>query len=256
MKRQLKSAADGQPVLFKVVHLAPGGTAPRDSHEEGQFVHAISGVIEVGMSGRVFLAPPQYGVWIPPRVEHLSSNRHAASYATVYLAEALCDVLPKRACTMVISPLTQAVLDSLRSRSIEVPRNPAEQRLFEVLRDELAIAPGHDSYLPMSDDPQLGRVLEALHAKPWDGRSLAEWAATVHSTERTLARRCERDLQMPFSEWRQRLKVIRGIALLEAGRAVKDVAIELGYGSPSAFIAMFCKQIGMTPQAYIRQKGC
>ena len=136
-----------------------------------------------------------------------------------------------------------------------MPRNPAEQRLFEVLRDELAIAPGHDSYLPMSDDPQLGRVLEALHAKPWDGRSLAEWAATVHSTERTLARRCERDLQMPFSEWRQRLKVIRGIALLEAGRAVKDVAIELGYGSPSAFIAMFCKQIGMTPQAYIRQKG-
>ena len=112
MKRPLKSAADGQPVLFKVVHLEPGGTAPRDSHEEGQFVHAISGVIEVGMGGQVFLAPPQYGVWIPPRVEHLSSNRHAASYATVYLAEALCDVLPQRACTMVISPLTQAVLDS------------------------------------------------------------------------------------------------------------------------------------------------
>ena len=57
---------------------------------------------------------------------------------------------------------------------------------------------------------------------------------------------------MPFSEWRQRLKVIRGIALLEAGRAVKDVAIELGYGSPSAFIAMFQRHAGCTPEQYRR----
>ncbi|MDZ7865273.1 helix-turn-helix transcriptional regulator [Acidovorax sp.] len=242
------------PMLFKVVHLQPGGADPADSHAAGQFVHALSGVIEVGMGGQVFLAPPQYGVWIPPHLEHVSSNRHEASYATVYVAEALCATLPRQPCTMVISPLIHALLDTLHSRGIDVPRSAPDQRLFEVLLDELRVAPGHDSYLPTSQDPLLARVLGALQASPWDGRSLADWAALVHTTERTLARRCERDLHMPFGEWRQRLKVVRGIALLEAGRAVKDVALELGYSAPSAFIAMFHKQLGMTPQAYLRQK--
>ncbi len=243
------------PMQFKVVHLQPGSADPAESHAAGQFVHALSGVIEVGMGGQVFLAPPQYGVWIPPHLEHVSSNRHEASYATVYVAQALCAALPPHPCTMVISPLIQAVLDTLRARQIELPQSAPEQRLFEVLLDQLAMAPSHDSYLPMSQDPLLGRVLDALQACPWDGRSLAEWAALAHTTERTLARRCERDLHMPFGEWRQRLKVVRGIALLEAGRAVKDVALELGYSAPSAFIAMFHKQLGMTPQAYLRQKA-
>lgn len=256
-KAARKPPAQAAPpmLLFKVVHLQPGSADPAESHAAGQFVHALSGVIEVGMGGQVFLAPPQYGVWIPPHLEHVSSNRHEASYATVYVAEALCAALPSHPCTMVISPLIQAVLDTLRARRVEVPQSAPDQRLFEVLLDELRVAPSHDSYLPTSQDPLLGRVLDELQLRPWDGRSLAEWAALVHTTERTLARRCERDLHMPFSEWRQRLKVVRGIALLESGRAVKDVALELGYSAPSAFIAMFHKQIGMTPQAYLRQKA-
>lgn len=250
-----KPSAQTAMLLFKVVHLQPGGADPVDSHAAGQFVHALSGVIEVGMGGQVFLAPPQYGVWIPPHLEHASRNRHAASYATVYVPEPLCAALPAQACTMVISPLIQAVLETLRERGIAAPRNPPEQRLFEVLLDVLRVAPGHDSYLPTSQDPLLSRVLDALQASPWDNRPLAEWAGTVHTTERTLARRCERDLHMSLGEWRQRLKVVRGIALLEAGRAVKDVALELGYSAPSAFIAMFHKQLGVTPQAYLRSKA-
>lgn len=240
---------------FKVVHLQAGGADPPDRHDEGQFVHAISGVIEVGMDGRLFLAPPQYGVWIPPGMEHASSNRHEASYATLYVARPLCAELPRRACTMAVNPLILAVLDLLRRGGIEFARTPPEQRLFQVLLDQLSSTPSHDSYLPMSQDPLLGQVLHELQSCPWDPRTLADWAARVHTTERTLARRCQRDLDMSFNEWRQRLKVVRGIALLEAGRAVKDVALELGYSAPSAFIAMFQRQMGMTPQAYLRQKS-
>lgn len=241
------------PLLFKVVRLQPGGAAPQESHASGQFVHAISGVIEVGMNGQIFLAPPQYGVWIPPGVAHVSHNRQAASYATLYVAPPLSDALPRTACTMVINPLIKAVLDVLRNKALQVPHTESEHRLFHVLLDQLVAAPSYDSYLPMSQDPLLGRVLAELLSSPADTRTLSEWAVKVHSTERTLARRCERDLHMPFNEWRQRLKVVHGIALLEAGHAVKDVALELGYSAPSAFIAMFQRQVGMTPQAYAAQ---
>lgn len=243
------------PMLFKVVKLQSGGAAPLESHTSGQFVHAISGVIEVGMDGQFFLAPPQYGVWIPPGVAHVSNNRHEASYVTLYVAPPLCAMLPRAPCTMVINPLIKAVLDVLRNKSLVVPQSESEHRLFHVLLDQLAAAPSYDSYLPMSQDAILGRVLTELLSSPADMRTLSEWAAAVHSTERTLARRCERDLHMPFNEWRQRLKVIHSIALLEAGHAVKDVALELGYSAPSAFIAMFHRQVGMTPQAYASQNG-
>lgn len=243
------------PMLFKLVHLQPDSAEPTESHAEGQFVHALAGVIEVGMEGQILLAPPQYGIWIPPHLEHVSSNHHAASYVTVYVAEHLCEALPRNACTMVVNPLMQALLSTFRTNQIEAPRSLAEQRLFEVLLDQLIAAPNHQSYLPTSQDPQLSRVLTEMQSTPWDNRSLAEWALSVHTTERTLARRCERDLHMPFSEWRQRLKVLRGIALLESGRAVKDVALELGYSAPSAFIKMFSKHVGVTPQAYTQNRG-
>lgn len=239
---------------FKVVHLQAGHADAAETHDSGQFVHAISGVIEVGMAGRVFLAPPQYGVWIPPGLEHVSSNRHQASYATLYVPAPCCAELPRQACTLAVNPLILALLGALREGGGAWLDSPPAQRLLWVLLDQLMATPPHDSYLPMSQDPWLGQVLEALQARPWEPRSLADWAASVHTTERTLARRCQRDLGMSFNEWRQRLKVVRGIARLEAGQAVKTVAAELGYSAPSAFISMFQRQMGLTPQAYMRQK--
>jgi AraC-like DNA-binding protein len=52
---------------------------------------------------------------------------------------------------------------------------------------------------------------------------------------------------MSFGEWRQRLRVVRALALLEAGRSVESIALDLGYGSSSAFIAMFRRMSGTSP---------
>ena len=90
-------------------------------------------------------------------------------------------------------------------------------------------------------------MLDALHAQPGDNRTLAEFAQAANTTERTLSRRCERDLGMSLTEWRQRLRVVRSLPLLEAGEKVEAIALDLGYGSASAFIAMFKRLMGVTP---------
>lgn len=244
-----------QPMYFLAVHLEDSSEYPSHRHDWGQFVYSFSGVIEIGIGGRHYLAPPQYGIWIPPGVEHVASNRYEASYCSLLLEATLCERLPPEACTLAINPLIQAILDTLRQQQLDYPRSEQERRLFQVLLDQLAESPNHDSYLPMSDDPQLGKVLRAMQQQPGDMRSLAEWAHGVHSTERTLSRRCHRDLGMSFSAWRQRLKVVQAIALLEAGHAVQDTALELGYSSASAFIAMFQSLMGLTPEEYRRQRS-
>lgn len=52
---------------------------------------------------------------------------------------------------------------------------------------------------------------------------------------------------MPLNEWRQRMRVVKAIRLLEKGAKVESVAFEVGYNSASAFIAMFHRQTGLTP---------
>jgi len=147
----------------------------------------------------------------------------------------------------------KALLEQLRARGVDTPRTPRDARLVDVLLDELTAAPRQGTYLPTSGDPLLQPILAALETRPDDARTLAQWARRVHSTERTLVRRCQRDLGMSFGEWRQRLRVVRALAMLEAGRSVESIALDLGYSTSSAFIAMFQRMMGTSPDKLRRE---
>lgn len=75
-------------------------------------------------------------------------------------------------------------------------------------------------------------------------------AATFDMTERTLSRHCQRELGMTFMEWRQRLRVVSALPGLQAGQTVERIAQDTGYGSASAFIAMFRQMTGATPDDF------
>ncbi|WP_461512735.1 helix-turn-helix domain-containing protein [Rhizobium mongolense] len=111
-------------------------------------------------------------------------------------------------------------------------------------------APRQDTYLPTSQDRALSIVL-ALRRDPGDDRSLGQWASVVHGgSERTLSRRCQRDLGMPFVEWRQRLRLVHALSMLQDGLTVQTVALEMGYSTSSAFIAMFHRMTRATPDDF------
>lgn len=63
-------------------------------------------------------------------------------------------------------------------------------------------------------------------------------------------RRCQRDLGMSFAEWRQRLKVLTSLSRLDQGQTVENIGLDLGYSSASAFISMFRRLMGTTPDEY------
>ncbi len=235
------------PLFFRTTDLPADSAYPWHQHAWGEFVFAYRGVMEVKLQDHHYLAPPQYGVWLPPRVAHVGLNRLEASFCSIYISPPWSDRLPLRPCALTVGPLVRALLDHLREHPRAGSDPVAHDRLLEVLVDQLALAPPAGSYLPGSDDTLLAPVLRALEAQPGDNRSVADWARTVHTTERTLARRCQRELGMPLAEWRQRLRVVRALPRLEAGEKVEALALDLGYASASAFIAMFHRLMGMTP---------
>lgn len=238
------------PIMFRSAHVPAEGLYPQHQHAWGEFVYSFSGVMEVKVAGHHYLAPPQYGIWLPPDIEHVGLNRYEAHHCSLYIAAPGCATLPRAPCALTVSPLVRALLEHMRQQPAGVPDNAAAQRLLQVLVDQLALAPCAGSYLPSSDDPALAAVLRLLQAQPGDSRSLPELARAVHSTERTLMRRAQRDLGMSLADWRQRLRVVKAMPLLEAGQTVETIALDLGYGSASAFIAMFKRLVGATPDEF------
>jgi AraC-like DNA-binding protein len=238
------------PIFFRTAHTPAEAIYPQHRHAWGEFVYSFSGVIEVRLADRHYLAPPQYGIWLPPKVEHTGLSRYEACHCSLYIAEELSAALPRSTCALTVSPLVRAILDHLRRHPPASPYTAEEERLLRVLVDQLVAASCAGSYLPSSDDPLLGPVLRALEAQPADNRSLPELARAANTTERTLMRRCRRDLGMSLAEWRQRLRVLKAMPLLEAGRTVESIAFDLGYGSASAFITMFRRLMGVTPDEF------
>ncbi len=69
---------------------------------------------------------------------------------------------------------------------------------------------------------------------------------------RTLARRFGAELGMGLRSWRRRLRLFRAVELLGGWVGVTRTAMELGYGSTSAFVYAFRTDGGCSPQAYMR----
>ena len=77
-----------------------------------------------------------------------------------------------------------------------------------------------------------------------------EWGRVVGASERTLSRRFTEETGLTFTEWRTQARLIAALPRLAHGAAVANVALEVGYANPSAFIAAFRRVFGVTPRAY------
>ncbi|MNT43607.1 Regulatory protein SoxS [compost metagenome] len=69
---------------------------------------------------------------------------------------------------------------------------------------------------------------------------------------KTIQRRFARETGMTFGQWRQQARLLAALERLAAGAKVVDVALDMGYGSPSAFATMFRRQFGVPPSAFFR----
>jgi hypothetical protein len=185
---------------------------PAHIHSWGEFVYAHNGVVQVMVEKERYLVPPQYGILVPPNVEHVGMNRREVLQSSLYVANEMCSTLPSKPIALMVSPFMRSVLDHA-SESILDYKSQRKLRLLTVFLDELAETPRAGTFLPASDDPVLERIQHYFETHPKDNRSVAELAHDTKITERTLAR-------------------------------------EFGYSNASAFIAMFKKLTGATPASY------
>ncbi|CAB3710157.1 AraC family transcriptional regulator [Achromobacter piechaudii] len=242
------------PLACRILHFTPHSRMQRHSSPWAELNFALSGIMEISIEGVSYLSPPQYAIWIPPGVEHCCQNEGEVHYACIDIPAEACAGLPDAPCTLEISPVIRAILGDYERRGIRYPATPQDRRMAQVVIDQLRGARAYASYLPSTTEPVLAPILSALQRHPGDKRGAAHWAATAGITERTLLRHCQQHLGMSFNDWRQRLRVVSALGMLEAGHSVQTVAREMGYSTASAFIAMFQRLTGESPDS-ARKRG-
>lgn len=241
-----------EPVYFRAAEMPENSEYPMHAHTWGEFVYSYSGMMEVKLDKHHFLAPSQFGLWLPPNVEHQGLNRHRATHCSFYVSEGLAHELPKSPCALKVDSFTRSILDHLRHNAPSAPYTEKELRLLEVLLDQLIYTNSAGTYLPGSEDVLLESILNHIESEPSDFTPISAIAEYFNVTERTLIRKAKRELGMTISEWRQRFKTVEAIKRLEEGVTVENIAFELGYSSSSSFITMFKKLMGTTPDDYRR----
>jgi AraC-like DNA-binding protein len=149
------------------------------------------------------------------------------------------------------------LLRELILRAVDLPALYDEDgpagRLMQVILDQIDTLEIAALHLPTSAHPRLSPILDALLRYPEDDRALDAWGRQAGASGRTLARLFQRETGMSFRAWRQQARLLAALARLAADEPVTTVALDLGYDSLSAFIAMFRKATGTTPGRYFRR---
>ncbi|WP_051340259.1 AraC family transcriptional regulator [Azospirillum halopraeferens] len=249
-KFALAAGDSREPIIIAIYQArAEYGEPGMHSHPRGQLSGLRRGVITVGTGTRTWVVPADHAVWLPPHQPHHGYTHGEVEGWSCYIAESACGTLPDRPCIIKVSGLLrEAVIRASGWQGREM--DAAQWRLAMVLLDELRAAPVEPFNLPMPADPRLARIARALLDDPGDRRSMDAWAAWAGVSERTLSRRFVVETGYSYTVWRQRARLMRALEMLAEGTPVTTVALDLGYDSVSAFIAVFKRILGVTPSAY------
>lgn len=218
-------------------------------HARGQLLGARRGLLSVDAADHHWVVPATHAVWIPPDCLHGLRSHGPFHGWSVYVATPACAELPGQPCIIATSGLLREAVDRAATWG-QGALDERQERVAQLILDEIAALPAEPFGLPLPHDPRLRRITQALVDDLADNRSLAQWAQWGGVSARTLARRFVNETGFTFSQWRQRARLLRALELLAAAVPVTTIALELGYENVSAFIAMFRRTFGVTPGRY------
>jgi AraC-like DNA-binding protein len=169
---------------------------------------------------------------------------------TLYLRAKLVRQLPRNCCVVNVSPLLrELILHACHFHSLS-RRSRGHSHLIDFIVDQLQTVQTIPLQLPNPSDPRAARVAAVLQKDPGDASALDKVCRQVGATKRTIERLFQQEVRMSLGKWRQQLRLMRSLQLLAAGEKITNAALEAGYSTPSAFIAMFRKTLGTTPRRY------
>lgn len=238
------------PVTALAEDYPSGQVTPLHQHPNAQLIHAVCGVMVVNTDYGQWIVPPTRGLWIPGGIDHTTRMVGEVKMRTAYINAVASSELPKHCVVLKISPLLRELIIAMIDAPIPYLPDSRAGRLAQLLLDEVQEMGALPLHLPMPSDKRLLEICSAISSAPDDNTTASAWARRLHVDPKTIQRLFLRETGMTFGQWRTQARLLLALERLAAGDKVLNVAIDLGYESPSAFATMFKKQFGVAPSRF------
>ncbi|CAM2155526.1 AraC-type DNA-binding protein [Pararobbsia alpina] len=250
----VRTVAD-EPVEARMWEYANGFRESWHDHSQAQMIYVTRGVLQITTPAGMWTLTSHHGLWLPPTMLHELYAIGDVEVRTAYIDAGTSAELERWSTSRMfqVSPLLDALHGVLATRSADVDTQRARLALplflLELSRAQVVLT----GALPLPHDRRLRSICEQMLTCPENNDTIERWGERVGASTRTLARLFREETGLSFGQWRQQLRLVEAIARLALGRSVSVIATELGYQSSSAFISMFRKTLGETPQRYLRR---
>ncbi|HLJ48657.1 MAG TPA: helix-turn-helix transcriptional regulator [Bryobacteraceae bacterium] len=229
----------------------PQGIVSPAAGEWHQLIYATRGALTLRTEECAWVVPPHRGVWIPSGFKYQVDMTGIVALRILYLHARQRQLPRLSSCAVVnISPLLrELILRTVRLGALDSDV-PEQKRLTGVILDELRILSAVPLQLPLPHDPRAARFASLVHQSSGISLSTANMLRQCGSSRRTMERLFRAETAMSLGQWLRRQKLLEALRRISSGETITAVAIDLGYNSPSAFIAMFRRELGETPRRY------
>jgi AraC-like DNA-binding protein len=227
----------------------PAPPALHDSADWHQLIYATRGVMTVYTDDGAWVAPPHRGVWIPAGFNYRLAMSGEVALRMLYVR--VGGRRASRRCSVVnVTPLLRELIVRTNLIGALDAGIPQQRRLIGVILDELSVLTAVPLQLPLPQEARAAQFAALAAAEPGDKPDMAKMLRRSGASRRTLERIFRAETGMSLGQWLRRQKLLRALRLLAAGECVNNIALDLGYNSASAFIAMFRRELGHTPKQY------
>ena len=253
VKARIKLTQIDKPVYPRPTTMPPWQHVQTHQHTWGQLAYTSNGVLTVGTPVGRFVIPPDQALWIPPNLPHETFCRYGGHFRSVYIEKKYVDVLGADAKILHVDDLLKAMILEVCRWPTDYALDDSTLRFVQVFIDRLKKAQTSAFFLPTAQDKRLIPIISELHANPGNPNTLEQWSEQVGASSRTLNRLFNKSFSMNFSQWKQKLRALRAVEMLEAGHTQQTIAEQLGFESSSAFNTAFKKAFNCTPGQYLKR---
>ncbi|WP_245722141.1 AraC family transcriptional regulator [Nocardia crassostreae] len=234
-------------MVFGAGALPAGLWFDEHEHPQHQIAWAAQGVITVEVGDGRWVLPPTRALWIPGGVRHRTGTYEGAVMRGIYLDPARTPVAFARPTMLRVSRLLHDLFDHLTAdTTTPAQRERAEAVIFDLLTPVDVVPLG----APLPEDPRARQVAAILLSDPADPRTLTELATAAATSPRTLSRAFLADTGITFAHWRTHIRLAASLPLLAANLPLSRIAERVGYATPSAYVAAFHREVGISPGRY------
>ena len=244
-----------RPVYARVEDIQQRKATQPHSHPWTQLSYASRGVLKIRTAQGLFVAPPQWAILIPPKLEHVVENSPGTQMRSLYIDTNALPLTDSTCQVLAVSDFLRETIRYFSGLPADYDEAGPAGRVVQVMLDLVSAAPREALSLPWPEHPGLRRICQAMLEAPQDPLKLTEWGTQFGVSIRTLERLFQQQTGLNMRRWRLRARLLQALPLLERGDSVTDAALACGYESTSAFIASFRQFFGTTPGSLIAQGG-